>query len=388
MPANKRISTSHRQLRVERCESRRLLSANQFATDEVALQTQDDYVLTASSGWTPIDVSTNLVAVASRRPDAESFGTAGAWDDSTTNRFILDSAIIGQIVPRFGTAESIPDRNFAEGAFDSDGSFSWNGWTDLNLDLGFADFDSDRPVGQVAPSTRPGDLDSGGPSSPRALSDRDPSDSAEPTTRIDAELPRLPLTRHQPIRRLDNDVAPAGTEQPGAGRIDLALLLEPATSSPTSSPTAQVGAIASATEPLSAQPSRDAAFAVESWVRSVPTTAAVEPATLPDQTLRADEQAVPKREQPTESSRDARKPTTAQTEQSIQSDESVRVEGEPLAGYESPHAVPGVLERTSTYRLAVAAFSTLLGGGLVWGTRRAVVKSEPDCVERPRPRKV
>jgi len=169
------------------------------------------------------------------------------------------------------------------------------------------------------------------------------------------------------MRRVEfADAPPAGVDAPGAGAVDLtALLLDPAK---PSSP--RLEAIAAVEPPVETR-ARDAAFAVESWVRTQPIQFAG--ATVDDATAAAG------RETAQRPGSDApRTGAVGLGARSVtpESPAPTRRDADPPADRSAQNAAP---RPASSY--LYTALTSLLGGSLVWtwGRRRA----ESGCVERP-----
>lgn len=185
-----------------------------------------------------------------------------------------------------------------------------------------------------------------------------------------------------PLERVAEAPAPeAGEESPGAGMIDLAALLLPASGSDETPSVALAAASLPAEEGVAS--ARDAALAVESWVRTLPVPAeavgVVEgtspPIESPAVGVRQDlpgKQVVPQ----TQPAKD--RVSAAGSDQSV--------EGHQTLARGSQGAAERLDERqaTSGPGYVAAWLTTLLGGAVVWANRRGGRNRASDCIETPR----
>lgn len=186
-----------------------------------------------------------------------------------------------------------------------------------------------------------------------------------------------------PLERVAETPAPeAGEESPGAGMIDLAALLLPASGTDE----APSVALATASLPADAEgavSARDAALAVESWVRTLPVPAkaigVVEgmapPIESPAVGVRKDlpvKQVVPQAQPPKD------RVSAAGLDQSVEGHQT------PVRGSQAPAERLDEQQATSGSGFVAAWLTTLLGGAVVWANRRGARHRMSDCIETPR----
>lgn len=203
----------------------------------------------------------------------------------------------------------------------------------------------------------------------------------------DEAVPKLrPRIGSAGLRRVvETPAPPAGEETPGAGMIDLAALLLPASDLDTA-PTA---ALAAADQPGVAETSvsaRDEALAVESWVRTLPVP--TEPADAvgsvappvespaigvrPDVPVK-DDSPLPEAPRDRVSAAGAFTPVLAPNAAVTPAEGS-----ESLAQRIDEQQAPG------RFGYVTAWLTAFLGGAVVWAGRRGDRNLEADCIELPR----
>jgi hypothetical protein len=182
-----------------------------------------------------------------------------------------------------------------------------------------------------------------------------------------------------PLERVAETPAPeAGDESPGAGMIDLAALLLPASGSDETPSVALAAASLPADETA-----RDAALAVESWVRTLP---------VPAEAVGVVEGMAPPIESPAVGVRKDLpvKQVVPQTQpakdrvSAAGSDQSVEGHQTPARGHQAPAERLDEQQATSGSGFVAAWLTTLLGGAVVWANRRGARHRMSDCIETPR----
>lgn len=203
-----------------------------------------------------------------------------------------------------------------------------------------------------------------------------PWDGESATQETDADLFDTPVElgpapiASRPMERLASvESPPAGTDQLGAGMLDLtALLLE----SDEPQPMAQTDSL----RPVEDE-ARDAALAVESWVRSLPAGGGLPVSMTPPRPgvqVRAPGAGLVPLALPTH-------PT-----ESIESEKPTlrRVSAVETAVETAVDRVPAGTPRVGTPHYVAVLISTLLSGSVLWTSRRGDLQANPGCHERPR----
>jgi hypothetical protein len=185
-----------------------------------------------------------------------------------------------------------------------------------------------------------------------------------------------------PLERVAETPAPkAGEESPGAGMIDLAALLLPASGSDEAPSVALAAASLPADE--GAASAHDAALAVESWVRTLP---------VPAEAIGVVEGMAPPIESPAVGVRKdlpvkqvVPQPQPAKDRVSAAGlDLSVEGHQTPARGSQAPAERLDEQQATSGSGFVAAWLTTLLGGAVVWANRRGGRNRMSDCIETPR----
>ncbi len=382
-----------RRLRLERCEPRRVLSADALVFDGFVADLSFDpsYLLAASNGYasngyTSIDADSSLVTLADttyQRGETDAVVRL-SFDSGTLNAHVVSFAdSLKSAVEEASTFLALHDYTPAKGSVtvtpDDLKDFGLSDWYEPDTTVGPDYTPPSRPettVPLVVPTPPEATVESTPVTEP---ADGDPGESSEPSMEyFDRRAPLQSITR---IERVSPSTPPAGLDQAGAGLIDLAQLLD-------SSATAEASLVAASPAVVEVPDlvARDAALAVESWVRAAPAASEIRLESVPEEPLRVEEADTAKPLDEPRPTLDGRRQTTASVGQSLQP--------EPAATADLSHkaeedrsievAAPGLIDRSGAYRLAMAAFSTLLGGGLVWVARRD--GDERACVEHPRRR--
>lgn len=392
-----------RRLGIERCEPRRVLSADPLGSDPFVGGTQpnsfsfsSDYLHAASSnGWTAIDADSDVVSIPVVASNQYVNGAGRYWgvfvsDTPTTNEGGRVQIDVDEAFARFdqslghslvfngdvGTGTAVDISDFFEPDL-ADGYLADPSGDDLYVPAVPAD-----PIDFGSENDHAIDPGPAEPPSTSATVDDTVSEESnfesQQSTVDDLPPRREPLNGIGAMERVVTSKPPAGVDRPGAGLIDLAQLLEP-----SDQQVAVVAANNPEAVPVVELPARDAALAVESWVRSIPTTTPPSSGAVPDKTLRVDEAEAPAQQKPVEATDRDQRPTTVQTGQPIQ---PVRSASPTVAddGDAEQVAVPFLDERAPAYRLAVAAFSALMGGGLIRIVNQKTTR--PGCLEHPRRR--
>ncbi len=201
------------------------------------------------------------------------------------------------------------------------------------------------------------------------------------TESLDSQTVRS-RTAATPLERVTATPAPAaGVEAPGAGMIDLAALLLPAGAE--EAPSVALAASSRPADTGDMVSARDAALAVESWVRTLPVPAE------PDGVFETI--APPVRESAVGVRDEAPvKPELPRT-QSVKDRGSAAIETPRDGGHQTPlrgseRHVERLEEGEATSRSPYVAawLTTLLGGAVVWANRRGGRRGAADCIETPR----
>ncbi|QDT70163.1 hypothetical protein MalM25_31090 [Planctomycetes bacterium MalM25] len=368
MSQHRRGPHGQRTLRFESVEARRVLSAQAIELDVLAPSAGESALIFSSglaSGWTPLDGDTTLVTI-----------------DRLGESFLLNGFVTrGELTPdsTFG--------DFDSGAVVNGGIYSFDSGLGTDV-LEFAFDDSFTPTIDPVPPPEPpkapiGAVDRGveygftTPVDNPANNDQAAAGVAEAEP-VAESLPRVGAPPASGVRPLDRIAMSPTTLEPashGEGLIDLTALLITRTERTPAAPELQAVATTST-------PARDAAFAVESWVRALPRAAAGPqgPAGFKD----GERSAQGDRVSPAEIAPLWIDPSV--TEESAEDDPHVSsIDPIPASARVRDTVAtttPQPLERSAAYRFMATLVSLMTVGGLVRAVRDEPVRRAPQPKRR------
>lgn len=357
-----------RTLRFESVEARRVLSAQAIDLDAFAPQVSEDslnYSSVLAAGWTPLDGDSALVTI-----------------DRLGEDFVFNGLVTRGELTLHSAFDDLDSDAVVNGSFYSLDSGSG---TDV---LGFTFDDANAPtsdwtLSREQPKAPIGAVDRGVEYGSAAPIEESPDDdqattevaAAEPVAETSPRVGVPPASGARPLGRIAMSPATLGPASHGEGLIDLTALLITRPERTPAVPELQANA------PFNA-PARDAAFAVESWVRALP-RAAANPQGAADSDY-GERSAQSDRVSPAEIAPLLIDPKA--TEESAEDEPRVSSVGPLPVAERAPEAIavttPQPLERSAAYRLMATLVSLMTVGGFVRAVRDEPARRAPQPKRR------